>query len=140
MAFKPNYAIKPTPEQALRSSRPILPARLIAALACMNRPSKSDRKAILSAWKEGERAKARSEFPLADHLLVEFFYKMEGRMGNSCCRHSTVIAEAVAVEMGLSPDERDRLLDWCEDNGGFCDCEIVLNTAGHWLENRGAAS
>ena len=28
----PNYAIKPTPEQALRSNRAILPARLIAAL------------------------------------------------------------------------------------------------------------
>jgi len=31
-AQKPNYAIKPTPEQALRSGRAILPARLIAAL------------------------------------------------------------------------------------------------------------
>jgi len=27
-----NYAIKPTPEQALRSYRAVLPARLIAAL------------------------------------------------------------------------------------------------------------
>jgi hypothetical protein len=30
---KPNYAIKPTPELALRSNRTLLPARLIAALA-----------------------------------------------------------------------------------------------------------
>jgi hypothetical protein len=29
---KPNYAINPTPEQALRSNRAILPARVIAAL------------------------------------------------------------------------------------------------------------
>ena len=29
----PNYAINPTPEQALRSNRAILPARVIAALA-----------------------------------------------------------------------------------------------------------
>ena len=33
--MKPNYAIKPTPEQALRSSRAFRPARLIAALAIM---------------------------------------------------------------------------------------------------------
>ena len=30
---KPNYAIKPTPEQALRTNRTMPPARLIAALA-----------------------------------------------------------------------------------------------------------
>jgi len=28
----PNYAINPTPEQALRSNRAVLPARVIAAL------------------------------------------------------------------------------------------------------------
>lgn len=31
-----NYAIKPTPEQALRTNRTQSPARLIAALACMH--------------------------------------------------------------------------------------------------------
>ena len=32
MAVTPNYAINPTPEQALRSSRAVQPARVIAAL------------------------------------------------------------------------------------------------------------
>ena len=34
----PNYAINPTPEQALRSNRAVLPARVIAALGfCSSR-------------------------------------------------------------------------------------------------------
>ena len=32
LAQKANYAINPTPEQALRSNRALLPARVIAAL------------------------------------------------------------------------------------------------------------
>ena len=32
IAVRPNYAINPTPEQALCSNRAILPARVIAAL------------------------------------------------------------------------------------------------------------
>jgi hypothetical protein len=32
VAEKANYAINPTPEQALRSNRAVLPARVIAAL------------------------------------------------------------------------------------------------------------
>ena len=34
----PNYAIKPTPEQALRSNRALPPARLIAALGVYGNP------------------------------------------------------------------------------------------------------
>jgi hypothetical protein len=34
---KSNYAINPTPEQALRSNRAVLPARVIAALDFLRR-------------------------------------------------------------------------------------------------------
>lgn len=63
----------------------------------MNRPSRSDQKAKFAAWKEWERAKARSEFPLANHLLKESFYQVERRIGSSYCLHNAVISEAVAA-------------------------------------------
>jgi hypothetical protein len=36
--LRANYAINPTPEQALRSNRAVLPARVIAALAVFGCP------------------------------------------------------------------------------------------------------
>ncbi len=50
LAQRPNYAIKPTPEQALRSSRAILPARLIAALELMTESVGSTSKVRGRCW------------------------------------------------------------------------------------------
>ena len=41
--------------------------------------------------------------------------------------------------MGLSEAETDSLLDWCNDHGGYCDCEIAANTFMHWHESRARA-
>ena len=106
----------------------------------MDRLSKVDRKAALAAWKARERAKAQSEFPLPDATLEQFFALLEARLESVACKHDTVEAERVIESLGLRSADSRRLLEWCEDNGGFCDCEIVLNTIGHWQENRRAAS
>ena len=46
-------------------------------------------------------------------------------------RHSLQVIEALC----LSEAETDALLDWCNDNGGYCDCEIAANTFMwyHWF-------
>ena len=104
----------------------------------MDRPSRSERKALVGAWKARERASAQSRFPLADAALAVFFAELEQRLEWACCRHDTAQAEAVARNVGLSQEDVDRLLRWCETNGGLCDCEIVLNSMGYWEENRAA--
>jgi Protein of unknown function (DUF2695) len=30
----------------------------------------------------------------------------------------------------------DAVAAWLENNGGFCDCEVILNARDHWEENR----
>jgi hypothetical protein len=100
------------------------------------RDDKADRKAKLRAWREGEHAKAHAEFPLPDAQLDAFFEGVEVlREQHGCfhdCRHST----AVLASMGLSGDTAERVFEWCEDHGGYCDCEIAGNTHQHWEQCR----
>ena len=42
----------------------------------------------------------------------------------------------VLKTIGLSEETIEAVLSWCEDNGGYCDGEAILNTVGHWEENR----
>ena len=105
----------------------------------MGRPGESERKAKLKAWREGERQKARALYPLPEPRLGEFFSALEVlRSGHGCfhdLRHSLRVIEA----MGLTEGETDSLLDWCNEHGGYCDCEIAANTFMHWHETRAGA-
>ena len=40
------------------------------------------------------------------------------------------LATRILVEMGLTPDEIEESLSYFREQGGFCDCEILLNVAG----------
>ncbi len=102
----------------------------------MERPDKSSRKALLKTWKGGEHQKARALFPLDDSVLATFFDALESLTDSSVCFHDTRHAQRVMDDLALSDESANALLDWCCDNGGFCDCEIVLNTFGHWQESR----
>jgi hypothetical protein len=102
----------------------------------MERPDKSSRKALLKAWKEGEHQKARARFPLDDPALASFFDALELLTDSAGCFHDTRHAQHVIDDLALSDDSANALLDWCCETGGFCDCEIVLNTYGHWQGSR----
>ncbi len=98
--------------------------------------NKSDKKAKLKAWRDGERNKAQSLFPLADARLQEFFDALENLRAAYGCFHDIRHALHVIQTMQLSEDETNSLLDWCNEHGGYCDCEIAANTFMHWHENR----
>lgn len=100
----------------------------------MDRPSRNDRKAKVKAWKDANRATARALLPLPDGQMEQFFAALQERLRT--CWHDHRTSEAILVDMGLASEAVDAVLDWCADNGGFCDCEVVLNAEGRWLECR----
>jgi hypothetical protein len=102
----------------------------------MTRPDKAERKALIKSWREGEREKARSLFPMDDARLESFFDVLECLFMAQGCFHDIQHSLSVISAMGLSETEADSLLDWCNDHGGFCDCEILANTQGYWQDNR----
>ena len=97
---------------------------------------KRQRKAMLGEWKAAQRDKARAAFPLPEASLEQFFEALETRVNACGCAHDTRNAQHVIDAMQLSDAQANALLDWCCEHGGFCDCEIVLNSFGHFNENR----
>jgi hypothetical protein len=35
-----------------------------------------------------------------------------------------------------SENTESSILPWLEDNGGYCDCEVLANTYDHFVQNR----
>lgn len=98
-----------------------------------------DKKALLREWRTQRRAKARALFPLDDASLCRFFDRLDELLDQKPCAHGLVLARAVMDEMGLSEEDAEALFDWCEDHGGYCDCEISANTRQHWESSREAS-
>ncbi|HET7127317.1 MAG TPA: DUF2695 domain-containing protein [Lysobacter sp.] len=98
--------------------------------------SKGEHKARLREWKEAQRVDARKSFPLSNEILAKFFEALEVRVEENGCHHDTRQAGLASVQVGIAPFDIERLLAWCAEQGGFCDCEIILNTYGYWEENR----
>ncbi|MFG6433151.1 DUF2695 domain-containing protein [Pelomonas parva] len=102
----------------------------------MTSSTPTDKKARLKEWRLQQRALARSNFPLADDRLQHFFHRLDQILETASCTHSLTHAAAATADMGLTEDESEALFDWCEENGGYCDCEIAANTRQHWEQVR----
>lgn len=75
--------------------------------------------------------------------IKEFLGRLEGPEGcnftNSGWRCGGVdkpFSRAILNKMGIPHEEAEEFLDKCEELGGYCDCEILLNSAAQ-LEGGG---
>src|SRR5689334_2947244 len=102
----------------------------------MDRPDKTQRKALLRAWRENENQNSRALYPLPDQRLEEFFSALETLRSEHGCFHVLRHAFRVIDGMSLSTQDSSALLDWCNALGGYCDCEIAANAFARWSETR----
>jgi hypothetical protein len=84
-------------------------------------------------WKAQERAAARAAFPLSDDLLQSLFAAVATSVAEQGCDHTRRFTERWLAEY---PNERERVIAWLEENGGYCDCEVDANAADQWEQHR----
>ena len=53
---------------------------------------------------------------------------------NGCNARDLTNAEIVLEEMNIPKDEQEDFLKNCRNSGGFCDCEIFLNSEDYLRE------
>ena len=70
-------------------------------------------------------------FTLSKRELREFLGRLVRKGG--CGGGDFIYAREVLDEMGVSKEQQEILLDLCQEYGGFCDCEILMNAAPHLL-------
>jgi hypothetical protein len=91
------------------------------------------RQELKKRWKKAEKDAARSAFPLPDDKLEALFDAVEMAIEESGCDHSL---RATTEWLSANGVDVDAVVAWLENNGGFCDCEVVANARDHWEENR----
>jgi hypothetical protein len=93
-------------------------------------PADRDRK---KAWKEQERQKAQAAFPIPSEILESLFAFVEAKVGKEGCDHTHRFTDRWLSE---NKQPRTPILEWLEEHGGFCDCEVIANAQDHWEQNR----
>ena len=70
--------------------------------------------------------------PLTQLQLHIFLYALEckckfGGDEWKCGGQEFPYARKILTSMGISPADQEKVLEICEENGGHCDCEILMN-------------
>ena len=86
---------------------------------------KSKRKEILKAIKEKELAEFRQNLPMSEDKFIQLFELLDAQLHAYGCGHSLKLTEQILSNL----DVKDVLsmLAWLKEQGGYCDCEVMMN-------------
>lgn len=86
---------------------------------------KSKRKEILKAIKEKELAEFRQNLPMPEDKFIRLFELLDAELHSHGCDHDLKLTEQILLNL----DVKDVLsvLAWLEEQGGYCDCEVMMN-------------
>ncbi len=90
-------------------------------------PSKAEKQ----RRKELHRELARKEYedflkslPIDKTIIIELFDFLDLELGERECNHDYQITQEFLKQKGVN---NESLFDWFQENGGYCDCEILYN-------------
>ena len=95
----------------------------------MARLDKHRRKELLREAKRKEMASAFAALPVDNSELQALFDMLDVRLPVDGCDHSRRLTIAHIRERSLPESS---MLQWLDDNGGFCDCEVLANSEQAW--------
>jgi hypothetical protein len=85
---------------------------------------KSAKKQMRRQWREQQRALARDAFPIAPAELKSLFDFLDAELPRRGCDHSRRLTESWIRQRG---HDTQSVFTWLDNNGGFCDCEVLAN-------------
>jgi hypothetical protein len=85
---------------------------------------KDKRKEILRGLKAKEKENFDNSLPLDKGIFQEIFDHLHENLGDEC-DHSLTMTTEFLKEKRI--ENIDRVVEWLNDNGGYCDCEVLMN-------------
>jgi hypothetical protein len=85
---------------------------------------KQQRKAAVKQWKHAERAELVAGMPLSPEQLHQLLDYLDANL--ETCDHTTKLT---AIFLHVEQLEKDKVLSWLGEHGGYCDCEVLANLA-----------
>ena len=93
----------------------------------MSEDERERRRAILRDLKERERAQFIASLPASKSDIRDLFVSLDNT--DEPCDHTLNRTREFLRERGL-PEEK--AVEWLEEHGGFCDCEVISNVEDEW--------
>src|SRR5688572_24898590 len=79
---------------------------------------------LRKAVRAKERAAARAAFPLRAAELRNLFDWLNDELGSQSCDRTLRLTR---IWIDGRCHDASTIVPWLEDNGGFCDCEVLAN-------------
>lgn len=89
-----------------------------------DKAEKARRKEMLHSVREDMRRKVRDSLPVAVPVLKALFNYVDSHLDSTECDHTLRHVREFIRSHDL-PEES--VVGWLEGNGGYCDCEAVMN-------------
>jgi hypothetical protein len=85
---------------------------------------KGKRKEILRQLKEKEKAHFFRSLPMDKDTFQQLFDYLDENLGEECDHQMTLTIQFLE-DKGI--ENIDKVVEWLNDNGGYCDCEVLAN-------------
>lgn len=89
------------------------------------------RKKKLKERKQQRRVTARTALPLTGEQMEDLFVGVDTALAQSPCDHTLRLTYEHLKKAGVSAEP---VVAWLLENGGCCDCEVVMNAENAWRE------
>lgn len=81
-------------------------------------------KQLKTQWRDQQRKHALAALPLPVQDLKAMFDMLDAELPSKGCDHTRRLTQAWLASRG---HDVERVFEWLDTQGGFCDCEILAN-------------
>ncbi|MFN8358180.1 MAG: DUF2695 domain-containing protein [Spirosomataceae bacterium] len=91
----------------------------------MDKNEKKRRKLILNELREKQQHEFEQGLPISKDVFDNLFDVLDIHLEEHGCDHTSKLTLQFLRDNEI--EDIEKVLDWLEENGGFCDCEILAN-------------
>lgn len=93
----------------------------------------NERRGVERPQRTPRRKLPRARCPLPDSAMTALFAAVDDRLRKSPCDHGLTFTMEWVRRSGYKPDQ---VSEWLRSTGGYCDCEVLMNSRLRWEEGR----
>lgn len=86
--------------------------------------NKDQKRAALAEYKRKQKEAFLSSLPMSEALFRELFDYLDEQLEEQGCQDDLRLTEAFLSKHDCNAEA---VLEWLEDHGGCCDCEVLAN-------------
>lgn len=86
--------------------------------------NKAEKKKFMKEYRRKQMQDFEDSLPMERNLFFELFDYLNTKLEEIECNHDFTLTKKFLRDRGV---EIEKVIEFLEKNGGFCDCEVILN-------------